>query len=306
MLPLRAITFEITSTLVCMSVPLGRVYGDAVRHFKLPCPADDVQMKDAFKVAYGRTNAELPFFGAPAQLSERDWWRRMIRSTLAEAGCNEAVADEETFDLVFRGTPALEARDVLRLPTRADVPRACSVAERIYSAFGSPDVWSPCPEGQRAMQHAKKRGLVVGVASNVYPRYVDANLPLLGLHRDLDFAVTSHALGQKKPSRAVFEAATRKAAHVHLLLGGGTSAVRDGGAAAAAPLEPEQVLHIGDDLQNDYLAARAAGLRALLFDPEGKYAAGGSSSSVEGLARADIICSLDEVPARIDVLLGVA
>jgi FMN phosphatase YigB (HAD superfamily) len=82
--------------------------------------------------------------------------------------------------------------------------------------------------------------------------------------------------------------------------------VRDGGAAAAAPLEPEQVLHIGDDLQNDYLAARAAGLRALLFDPEGKYAAGGSSSSVEGLARADIICSLDEVPARIDVLLGVA
>ena len=156
------------------------------------------------------------------------------------------------------------------------------------------------------MQHAKKRGLVVGVVSNVYPRYVDANLPLLGLHRDLDFAVTCHALGQKKPSRAVFEAATRKAAHVHLLLGGGTSVVRDGGAAAAAPLEPEQVLHIGDDLQNDYLAARAAGLRALLFDPEGKYAAGGSRSSVDGLARADIICSLDELPARIDVLLGVA
>ena len=187
------------------------------------------------------------------------------------------------------------------------MPRVCSVAERIYSAFGSPDVWAPCPEGQRAMQHAKKRGLVVGVVSNVYPRYVDANLPLLGLHRDLDFAVTCHALGQKKPSRAVFEAATRKATHVRrLLLGGGESAVREGGAAAAAALEPEQVLHIGDDLQNDYLAARAAGLRALLFDPEGKYAAGGSRSSVDGLARADIICSLDELPARIDVLLGVA
>jgi hypothetical protein len=33
----RALTFEITGTLVCMSVPLGKVYGD-VRRAPIPAP----------------------------------------------------------------------------------------------------------------------------------------------------------------------------------------------------------------------------------------------------------------------------
>ena len=65
-------------------------------------------------------------------------------------------------------------------------------------------------------------GLVVGVCSNVYPRYVDQNLPLLGLHRDLDFAATSYEAGALKPSRDVFDAAARKASHVNRLLHGRT------------------------------------------------------------------------------------
>ena len=47
---LRALTFEITGTLVCLSAPLGKVYGDALRHYKLPCPGDG-EMKSAFKRA---------------------------------------------------------------------------------------------------------------------------------------------------------------------------------------------------------------------------------------------------------------
>ena len=70
---LRAVTFEITSTLVCMSVPLGKVYGDAVRHYRLPCPTDD-NMKAAFKAAYGGMAARLPNFGAGEGLNERQWW----------------------------------------------------------------------------------------------------------------------------------------------------------------------------------------------------------------------------------------
>ena len=164
--PVRAVTFEITSTLVCMAVPLGKVYGDAVRHYNLPCPADDA-MKVAFKAAYVNTGSEIPNFGA-GLMSERQWWQQMISSTLVEAGCTEALMDE-TFPLVF---------------------------QRIYSSFASPDVWAPCPEGVLAMRHAKARGLIVGAVSNVYPRYVDQNLPLLGLHRDLDFAATSYDVGR--------------------------------------------------------------------------------------------------------------
>jgi len=263
--PLRCLTFEITSTLVCMSVPLGRVYGDAVRHYQLPCPDDDT-MKAAFKAAYGRTNAELPNFGAAALANEREWWREMIRSTLDEAGCAEAL-EERTFPLVF---------------------------QRIYSSFASPDVWSPCPEGQRAMRHAKQRGLVVGVCSNVYPRYVDQNLPLLGLHHDLDFAAISYELGEMKPSRAVFDEAARRASHVSQLLHG--SELED--------VAPEQVLHVGDDVKKDYLAARAAGMQALLFDPAGKITA--DAAAEQGVPPSDVIRSLDEVPGRIDTLMRAA
>ena len=87
---LRALTLEITGTLVCMSVPLGRVYGDAIRHYGLTCP-DDAGMKAAFKAAYAKTSKAQPNFGAPAGLSERQWWSGMIRNTLEEAGCHDAL-----------------------------------------------------------------------------------------------------------------------------------------------------------------------------------------------------------------------
>ena len=82
---LRAVTFEITGVLVCMSVPLGQVYGDALRHYRLPCP-DDGAMKSAFKRAYGGMGSALPNFGAAESppMPERVWWDRMIRATLTE------------------------------------------------------------------------------------------------------------------------------------------------------------------------------------------------------------------------------
>ena len=85
MLLLRAVSFEITGVLVCMSVPLGKVYGDALRHYRLPCPEDGA-MKSAFKRAYGSVGAELPNFGAAESppMPERVWWDKMIRATLSE------------------------------------------------------------------------------------------------------------------------------------------------------------------------------------------------------------------------------
>lgn len=257
---LRAVTFEITGVLVCMSVPLGKVYGDALRHYRLPCPEDDA-MKSAFKRAYGSVGAELPNFGAAESppMPERVWWGKMIRATLSEAGCEEAL-QEEVFPLVF---------------------------QRIYSAFGSADVWSPCPEGVAAMRHAKESGLVVGAVCNAYHRYVDNNLPLLGLHRDLDFAVVSHEINSAKPDAPIFEAAARRASAAARLL-------HD---AALPPIAPDQVLHVGDDLHNDFLAARACGQRALLYDPKGE-------AEHPDLAPEDVVRSLAEVPAKIDQLRG--
>ena len=257
---IRAVTFEITGCLVCMSVPLGKVYGDCLRHYNLPCP-DDGEMKAAFKRAYGSVGAALPNYGAGESppLPERRWWDTMIRATLSEASCTAAL-DDEVFPLVF---------------------------QRIYSAFGSPDVWAPCPEGQQAMRHAKEAGLVVGAVCNAYHRYVDNNLPLLGLHRDLDFAALSYEFDAAKPDAALYLAAARRASTACRLLHG----------ADQPEVKPGEVLHVGDDLRKDFLAARACGMRALLLDPSGE-------AEHEELSKDDVVASLAEVPARIDALLN--
>lgn len=254
---LRALTFEITGTLVCMSLPLGSVYGNALRHYKLPCP-DDETMKQAFIMAYKSTGAALPNYGAAAGMSERRWWDTMIKSTLKEARCDEAL-EEDVFPLVF---------------------------QRIYSSFGSSDVWAPCLEGQRAMAHAKKAGLVVGACSNVYHRYVDSNLPLLGLHRDLDFAATSYSFGEAKPSPKMYREAARQASVAARLIHG-----------SGSPIAPAEMLHVGDDLKNDYLAAKAVGMHSLLYDPNGE------TAPSDKIPAEDIIKSLDEVPTKVDALM---
>lgn len=253
---LRAISFEITGTLVCMQVPLGQVYSDALRHYRLPAPNDDL-MKAAFKRAYVGVSKELPMFGASDGMNERGWWDVMIRRTLEEAECGEAL-EADTFPLVF---------------------------QRIYSAFGSPDVWAACPDGVAAMRHAKQRGLTVGAVCNAYHRYVDNNLPLLGLHADLDFSALSLEVGVAKPDPKLFDAARLRASHASRLLYG----------RELPEIAPHEMLHVGDDLTNDYLAAKACGMHALLLDPK-------RVAAHDSLTPDDVISSLAEVPAKIDAL----
>ena len=58
----------------------------------------------------------------------------------------------------------------------------------------------------------------------------------------------------------IFEVAARRASAAGRLLYG----------SELPEIAPEQILHVGDDLHNDFLAARACGQRALLYDPKGE------------------------------------
>ena len=140
----------------------------------------------------------------------------------------------------------------------------------------------PC----RAMRHAKEAGLVVGAVCNAYHRYVDNNLPLLGLHRDLDFSVLSYEFDCAKPDERLFLAAARRATTACRLLHG----------TEQPEIAPHEMLHVGDDLHKDFLAAKACGMRALLLDPKGE-------AVHAELSPEEVVSSLAEVPARIDALV---
>ena len=91
-----------------------------------------------------------------------------------------------------------------------------------------------------------ERGLVLGVCSNFDHRLRGLVAALPGLTA-VQHLVISSEVGWKKPAAQFFAEVAR-----------------------LANLVPEQILIVGDDVENDFEGARAAGLPALLFDPPGK------------------------------------
>jgi putative hydrolase of the HAD superfamily len=111
--------------------------------------------------------------------------------------------------------------------------------EELYTLFGHPDVWRVYPEVEEVLQTLKARGLITGVISNWDIR-LGPLLQGLGLTSYLDHVVLSAVVGWEKPHPRIFEAAL---------------------ALAGAPAD--QVLHVGDNYQQDVVGAQQAGIYAV-------------------------------------------
>jgi putative hydrolase of the HAD superfamily len=111
----------------------------------------------------------------------------------------------------------------------------------------------PYPDTQPALRALRERGLRIVVVSNW-----DISLPRVlercGLSALVDDTVTSAGVGARKPEREIFTAAL-----------------------AVAGAAPDEVIHVGDTVEEDVAGAAAAGIRALLIDRNG----GGDISSLE-------------------------
>lgn len=87
----------------------------------------------------------------------------------------------------------------------------------------------------------RARGIPVGVISNSEGRLAGL-IAEMGWSHDFDVVADSGALGMEKPDRAIFDWTAE---------------------ALGVPLA--EVVHVGDSWAADYLGARAAGMRAVLF-----------------------------------------
>ncbi|MCI0460214.1 MAG: HAD family hydrolase [Gemmataceae bacterium] len=158
-----------------------------------------------------------------------------------------AFAREEALDRAHT-LQTSEDREVQRWRTIVaavldDVTDDACFAE-LYQHFSQPQAWR-CEAGTaRLLETLAGRGYVLGLASNYDQRLrrVVEGLPELRAVRPL---VISSEVGWRKPALAFFAAAV-----------------------ASVELAPPQVLFVGDDRANDFEGARAAGCRAVLFDPD--------------------------------------
>lgn len=124
-------------------------------------------------------------------------------------------------------------------------PDACFA--ELYHHFGRPEAWR-CESGAGAVLEAlATRGYVLGLASNYDHRLRSVAAGLPELCPVVPHLVISSEVGWRKPAAPFFAAA-----------------------AARMGQSPEHMLLVGDDRVNDFEGARAAGWRALLFDPQGE------------------------------------
>jgi putative hydrolase of the HAD superfamily len=163
-----------------------------------------------------------------------------------------AFQAEEVFDYQ-NGLRTSEAREVERwrrivATVLDDVTDAETCFQELFAHFSRPDAWRCDPDAAATLAELAARGYRLGLASNYDERLrsVHAGLPALGPAQHL---VISSEVGWRKPAAGFFAALCR-----------------------VAGLAPGQIALVGDDRDNDYDGARAAGLRAVLFDPRGREA----------------------------------
>jgi len=123
-----------------------------------------------------------------------------------------------------------------------DVADGNACFAELYEHFAQPSAWRLFPDVEPAVRALHERGISIAVASNYDERLVRVlrGLPVQPFVR---FVVPSSTLGYRKPSRYFF------------------AGVRDRAGCAA-----DELLYVGDDWNQDVLAARNAGLSALHVD----------------------------------------
>lgn len=142
-----------------------------------------------------------------------------------------------------------EARELARWhaiveETLTDAVDAEGCFQALYAHFADPRAWKASADVGPTLQVLEARGWRIGLASNFDARLygVAAGLPELALVQTI---VVSAAVGWRKPAAEFFRTA-----------------------AESARMEQQKIVFVGDDLINDYNGARAAGLSAVLYDPE--------------------------------------
>jgi putative hydrolase of the HAD superfamily len=125
-------------------------------------------------------------------------------------------------------------------------PEACFI--QLFDHFAKPGSWRLAQDFKQVSEGLAERGMLVGLGSNYDCRLLSVldGFPALAPLRER--TVISSVVGYRKPAVDFFRTVIAQAA-----------------------CDPHEVLFVGDDLENDYLGAIAAGLEARLLDVHNRH-----------------------------------
>ena len=118
------------------------------------------------------------------------------------------------------------------------------MSSKLHQDFMDGNLWEMLPGTHHMLSSLRDHGIELAVVSNF--ERLSVTLERYGLKDYFSFLMTSVECGYDKPDPRIFQAAL-----------------------GTAGMVPRHVCHVGDDIKNDYLAARFVGMDAfLLGDPE--------------------------------------
>ena len=235
---IRAISFDVTGTLVTTREPVVKSYYDAAIWSRLPNPPSQDDLKAGFKVAFKERCIDSPCYGGVEGISGRDWWKETVRRVLDHAmssnnnnSTGSSSYSDDDFDRYFR---------------------------RVYQHFGSPNGYRVLEDADEFVKSlvntatdddTEKTDFLLGITSNTPTRHMETVLPMLNnFHDNFQWFSCSQDVGAEKPAKHIFDDAFRQAKYW------------------IPDLARHEVLHIGDSLACDYCGAKAYGFQALLLD----------------------------------------
>ena len=177
---IKAVSFDITGTILVHKDPVLETYYEAALWAKLPDPPSSVELKPAFKSAYYQMLLEYPCFGynnTDHSDYGRDWWYETIKLTFQN--CNRDYPKGQ-FDRCFR---------------------------RIYQHFGCIDGYLFLDDAQiflSKLHNTSTNKKYLGVTTNTPIRTIDTCLPLLGIHKMFEFFACCQEIGFEKPQPEIF------------------------------------------------------------------------------------------------------
>ena len=143
--------------------------------------------------------------------------------------------------------------------------------DELFEVFRT-EAWTLFPETVPVLEALKSKGYRLGIISNFDSRVYDV-MERLGISGYFDTFVISSEAGYAKPSHEIFLTALDK-----------------------AEVNPEESIHVGDDLKNDFHGPRALGIRAILLDREGEFASLDRMDRVDDLTELEGYLNGSDVP----------
>lgn len=189
-----------------------------------------IYVKDSVGTVYSNVASGFGYDTDPELLNEA--FNRVFSSKVPPSGGNEKEKEwwREIVQEVFK-TSGYDLGESFN-----------SVFEAIFKEFSGGTSWGIYPDVESTFLNLKMQGLKIGLISNFDSR-LETLLEEIELKKYFDLLVYSGKLGLSKPNPQIFLYALKE-----------------------LDLIPEEVIYVGDDLNNDYYPAFNLGINALLID----------------------------------------